>query len=184
MRIFILLLLVVNASISLVGAGYTSRDNDFSIVFPDGWDAVTPIQANTEVKARAPKGYAAVSIYRPQELLWGKFRREAYGSVAEFLQKTPRSEIVKLFEITESRQGAVASISRIEPSKAGNADAIMLETELRHDARNVRLRIRYYIIPRKMDWLVIAAATDFPTIDLVAEELAACLASFQSTQAK
>src|SRR5262245_21919420 len=47
---------------------YQNAEHQYRITFPEGWTLVKPNETFTHVKARAPEGYAALSVAQRDQL--------------------------------------------------------------------------------------------------------------------
>lgn len=178
MRICFLLLCLLCARFARAEV-YTDSAVGYVLTFPDGWDMVAPIHEQTAVKARRPGEFAAIAVFHPKGVLWGTYESKNYKSLAHFIAKVSRRELVRTFTEAESPEGVVAKLLKIGVSKVGGSDALVIESELKRPSANSHVRVTFRYFHHAGQWLVFSSGTSMKRDSATEAEIEECIKSFR-----
>jgi hypothetical protein len=125
---------------------YQNTDYHFRITFPEGWTFVKPIETFTQIKARAPKGNASMSVARRESLWRDDSVSTQYADAWAALDGISISTFTNKFERNVPTQSP--SISTVEKTILGIQKAIKVDYVLSDTAKNLSVRIRAFFVLR------------------------------------
>ena len=161
---------------------YQDIEHQFRITFPDGWILVKPNETFTQVKARAPQGYAAMSVARRDGLWRGEARSIGYADSWTALDGVSITTFTNNFEHNVSTQSA--SISTVEKTILGTQKAIKVDYVLTDSTKKVTVHIRSFFILRTGHWYSISCATLESQPDLFLDVMLKAADTFEFYDAK
>jgi len=161
---------------------YQDSTNHYRIIFPDSWTLVAPNMTFTLVKARAPQGYAAISVAK-RESLWQDDKVSTRCKDAwDALQAVSVATFTNKFERNSSTQ--TPEILSVEKVTVGKEKAIKVDYFLSDTTRTGTARIRSFFVLHERMWFSISCATLKPDPDLCLAEMLQSVNTFQFYEEK
>jgi len=151
--------------------------NQYRITFPEGWILVNPNDPSTKVKARAREGYAAMAVAERQGLWRDDTTSRDYTDAWAALDGISVQTFLNKFERSISTQSAL--VHKLDKSTLGAQKAIYVDYTLTDSAKNVRFRIRIFLILHSSRWYTISCATSESAPDLCLEPMLKAVGTFE-----
>jgi hypothetical protein len=162
---------------ALAPTPYENAEHNYRIMFPESWTMVTPNKTFTHVKARAPQGYASMSV-ASRDSLWRDDKLSTrYKDAWLALDGISITTFTNNFERSTSSESSV--IFSVAKTTLGKEKAVKVDYVLTNAAKGASVRIRSFSILHSNQWYSVNCATSPSEPDLFLDLMIKAASTFE-----